>query len=474
MSFEPIGAIAVLIGLLMLRLGPGFGIWAIAMSCLLGAAAVVKLPMLGDASVLPAHFLSLFFVLSILLRPAMRAAALRSLQYPGPGFLFAGFVIYGVLSALFLPRIFADMTHVYSLSRMGEFVGIVATPLQPRASNITQAAYLFGNLVMFAAAAGYIASGGARNAARAFVGAGVALLCFAALDLATYHTGNGEALALIRNANYRILGDGEIGGFKRIVGSFTEAGAYAYAAIGLYAFSLQLWLTGQWPRLTGTVAILLLSTILLSTSSMAYATILTFSVITFAACLGRLAGNRATAQGAIYLFASPVILLMLVVGAMLVPQAWAAITGLFDATVVNKLASQSGVERAQWNVQAMRSFADTFYLGAGVGSVRTSSLLVAILSNTGIVGLLLFLAFLARIAFNSAPLTHSDGRIAIAGSSACIALFIAGSVSATSVDLGLPFSLFAALSAAAWQQRPAFARAPRLRAAVAGPAHGFA
>ena len=39
-----------------------------------------------------------------------------------------------------------------------------------------------------------------------------------------------------------MLNDGELGGLKRIVGSFSEAGAYSYAALGLYAFALALWL----------------------------------------------------------------------------------------------------------------------------------------------------------------------------------------------------------------------------------------
>src|SRR5258708_30598002 len=78
----------------------------------------------------------------------------------------------------------------------------------------------------------------------------VALLASAVADVTTHYTGTEFLLSWLRNANYRMLESGEIGGFKRIVGTFTEAGAFSYAAIGFYAFSLSLCLDARRTRIT--------------------------------------------------------------------------------------------------------------------------------------------------------------------------------------------------------------------------------
>ena len=89
------------------------------------------------------------------------------------------FVVYGCISAFFLPRIFADLTYVFSLARYGEEVGIQVLPLAPRASNITQAAYLVGDLVCFAVVAAYARTGGATIIARSIVLTAILCLVFA-------------------------------------------------------------------------------------------------------------------------------------------------------------------------------------------------------------------------------------------------------------------------------------------------------
>jgi hypothetical protein len=456
MSIEPIGLIVFGAGLLILWLGPSFGILVLAATCILGAAAAVQLPALGGASVQPGLVVLAFFTFAVFRFQRLRSAGLASLAFPRTGFWLVAAVGYGVITAIFLPRIFGGMTNVFSLARNDEGVGIVTLSLAPRASNATQSLYLVADLVCFAAVAGIAKIGRARSIARAILFAAGLNLAFAFLDLATYVTGTQDYLSVIRNANYRMLESGEIQGFKRIVGSFTEAGAYSYTTIGFYAFSISLWLDDYRSHLLGIIAGLSLLTLLLSTSSMAYLTLAIFSLILYASCVRRLFGGQASDRHFAYFLFAPIVLAGFVAGAVLVPALWNKITALFEFTITSKLSTQSGIERMQWNEHALASFFDTYGFGAGVGSIRASSFLVAVLANCGILGLLLFSAFFASIIFPSRPALSTDPNDSIvrAGAMACVALLLAATVSAGSVDLGLYFSIFAALSANRPTTRP--------------------
>jgi hypothetical protein len=449
MTLEPLGWFFLPLGVLTLWRGPSLGLFLLCPATLLGAAAAIKLPAVGGASIQPAHLLLGFLTISVLRERSLWQVALRSLAFPNAGFWFALFVAYGCMSALFLPRIFAGLTYVFSLARFGDDVGIQLLPLAPRSSNITQAAYLIGNFVCFAVVAAYARMGGLSIIARSIVLTAVLCLVFAAADLLTYVTNTQYLLSFIRNANYRMLSDGEIGGLKRIVGSFSEAGAYSYAALALYAFVLALWLEAYPMKRLGLLCSLLLATILLSTSSTAYAAVLVFSLITLLGCLSRSAHSKATSRQMSYVGLTFLVLPIILMATMLLSSVWSTITALFDATIANKLGSQSGVERMLWNEQALVTFLDTSGMGAGVGSVRASSFIVALAASVGVPGVLLFAAFLFSLWRTASIHTNSSSLEPIvirAGSAACLAQFIAATISAAGTDLGLFFSIVAGLA----------------------------
>lgn len=451
MQIEPIGILTAILGLAILAVGPVFGLYALTATALLGAAAAVKMPALGDASIMPSHLIIPFFLVSVLRSRHLRAAMLAAMTFPRAGYWFLVAILFGAVSAIFLPRIFAGATMVYSLTRSGIDVGVVMTPLAPRASNITQTVYLLGDVACFAAVAALAQAGKARHVLAALLLAAALHLGFAALDLATFATGTGDVLALIRNANYRMLNEGVVGGFKRIVGSFTEASAFAYVAIGFYALCLQLWLRGVSTWLTGLLAAGQALTLVLSTSSAAYAAFAAYNLVTYAGCLRRsFAGRGGDWRTNSFLVAAPLFVVLIVLGLMLIPSVWTMVTGLFDATVANKMTSQSGVERTRWNAYALQSFIDTFGIGSGVGSVRASSFLVALVANVGIVGTLLYGAFLVQLLpkAGSAPMRAGAEPERQAARSACLAVLIAATVSLGSIDLGLFFVFLAALASA--------------------------
>jgi hypothetical protein len=445
------GYIIVLLGILSIAYGVRLAIGALSLSTLFGAAAALQLPWLGGASIQPGHLMVLFFVASALLRPVQTQAALASIAYPGPGFWFAAYVLFSVASAFFLPRIFAGATLVYSSARdVSGTMSTVASPLSPGTSNVTQAIYLLSDLACVAVVAGLARLGYASMIARSLIVTAMACLFFALLDIATFLTGQSQLLDFIRNANYTMHTAETIVGFKRIVGSFPEASAYAGAALVLFSFTFLLWLERFTSRLAGLAAGSIGITILMCTSTTAYIAGLFVLCILVLFSMKRLLGGRAGVPHTSFLIVTLFIVPCVIVTIMQMPDVSNSITELVDATFTDKLESQSGEERTSWNTLALISFVETSTFGAGLGTVRASSFIAALLSNVGLCGTLLFAVFLYSLL--TAARRHPSGNrqdraIGIAAVFASIAQIAVAMISGSSTDLGLLFSITAGLAA---------------------------
>jgi hypothetical protein len=191
--------------------------------------------------------------------------------------------------------------------------------------------------------------------------------------------------------------------------------------------------------------------LLLSTSTTGYASLFIFSLLVLATCLSRSSTGSATPRQIFYVGLAFLVLPILLLAAMLLSDLWNTLAGLFDATVVTKLESPSGVERMLWNEQALVTFLDTVGWGAGVGSVRASSFIVALAAAVGVPGVFLFGAFLFRLwraPATQIPLKVPDAVVMRAAAMACFAQFIAAMVSAGGTDLGLYFSMMAGVASA--------------------------
>jgi hypothetical protein len=144
----------------------------------------------------------------------------------------------------------------------------------------------------------------------------------------------------------------------------------------------------------------------------------------------------------------------LAVGVLLALQlsepTWAAVTDMVDKILFNKLGSDSGVERMRWNQQAMVNFIDTDGFGAGVGSVRASSLPIAVLSNIGVIGAITYGVFICGIFVSGARRWSTPFESACQSASrwVCFTLLSCALVAGGGVDLGLQFCLFAGLACA--------------------------
>jgi hypothetical protein len=446
MTVELIGLIALAAGITSIFLGPAFITNVFLAFTLLGAAAASVLESLGGTNISPGHLLLAFLCIKLLTSRDISHAAAQGAVIGRPGFWLLMTLIYATISAFLMPRLFYGQTEVFLVRALDPH----SVPLAPTMSNLTQSIYLTADFVCFIVLYGYASKPAGRKvlANAAFVCV-ILNLIFGALDLLTYFTGTTELFAFIRNANYSMLSDTEVAGFKRIVGSFSEASSFAYATNGYLGFSLQLWLLGVRVRLSGAMSLLSLLALVFSTSTTAYVGLGALLVFFYLQIVARaMQSNKLTPQMMFFLVGAPILFLILVIAIALNDNSAAYMKSLLDEMVFNKMSTDSGIERSSWNRQGIQNFFDTFGFGVGNGSVRTSSFPIAVLASLGIIGSFLLSMFLismifGRNRFGGDPLDNAYRR---AARSACIAWLISASVSGALVDLGLPFFAFAALA----------------------------
>jgi hypothetical protein len=448
MTIEVIGILSVLVGLIGLYRPLSFTVIVFLCSTLLGASAATVLEALGGTNVQPAHLLLGFLVVRIFHDKRMKAAAKEGLTFGRPALWLLCSVVYCVISAYFMPRLFAGATEVFPV----RLSSTQSVPLSPVMANLTQTIYFIGNFCCFIAIYAYAHdSVGKRVLGAAAVLAAALNLVFAGLDLLTYFTNTTELLSFIRNANYSMLGDSEVVGFKRIVGSFPEASSFGAVTLGYFAFVQRLWLLGIRTRVTGVLAALSVLALVFSTSTTAYVGLASFIILSYLAVAFSVLQGRATRQMILFLIVGPVVLVCGLIAIALNEVASDYVQFLVDTMVLNKMQTASGIERSMWNTQAIQSFLDTSLLGVGNGSTRASSFPLVVLANLGLIGSLLFGAFflallLSRLSVRAQPFI--DDGYQQAGKAACIAILVGSTLAGTLIDLGLAFYLFAGLACA--------------------------
>jgi hypothetical protein len=447
MTFSMVGGIFFAISLPFLFLDQRYTAFLLIASTVFGSTAVVQVSALGGASILFSQLCLLIFVLSILFdndtQTAFFAVFYRSLATKW----LTLFTIVIFASAIFYPIIFRGQTVVFPLRpllRATEMLG-------PVSSNVTQALYGCGNLLSFAAVLAFVQLKNASEIIhRAIVFAAILHVVTGFIGLLSPYFGMADALEVMRTASYSLLANSEEQGFRRITGLFPEASSYANYAVVLLFYLLAYWIVSVGAIIELCVAIALILMLLLSTSSTAYASI-------FAAVVG-IAGYFIcnVARGSIYvrllwIMASLYVLAVVVTSAIgFAPDAFFPITHLFDETVLGKLNSGSGIERSMWNRQALDNFIDTYGIGIGIGSSRTSSWILALMANLGVPGIVLFAGFFLSVIKarpqrgDATPDSIAIGKAAKAG---CCGALVSASISGAVVDLGILFYIIAAVAA---------------------------
>jgi hypothetical protein len=447
MTVEIIGIITLAVAFIGLFCDPSFIVTAFFFATLLGSAAAFILESVGGLSISPSHFLLGFVALKLLIDKTILQRTIRAIAPGRPGFWLLLAVVYGLVSAYFMPRIFAGQTSVFPVRI---YLNTVTLPLEPTMANLTQSIYFVADFMTFALIYGYGGSlSGYRVIGNAALACVVLNLLFAVLDLVTYLTGTAELLAFIRNANYGLMAEAEMSGFKRIVGSFIEASGFAAATLGYFAFTFRLWLLGVRPLLTSSLSLLSLMALIFATSTTGYVGLVGFGLFVYIQTGLRAAQRPLTPQMLAFMVSGPFIVLLIVVAVAQNADTSRYFQNLLDTMILDKMSTQSGLERSAWNQQALLNFLDTFGFGAGLGSLRASSFPIVVVASFGLVGTSIFGLFFINLLF-SRPTKQAgfsmEEATRQAAKSACIAWLITSTVSGALTDLGVSFYAFAALA----------------------------
>ncbi|MDI7862989.1 hypothetical protein MRS76_13580 [Rhizobiaceae bacterium n13] len=446
MGIEPIGMFTVLLGLYCLALGPDASIRVFVPLALLGAAAAF---VLGSASVQPAHLFLMFVALTVFRGKGGMGPALRTLQFGSPGFWLACLVVYGALTAYFAPRLFADATAIIPLGVSEHPMSGGGVPLGPVSSNLTQTVYLVADLLCFMM---IVTVGSTPGGFRAIVAGLLAYaffnIVFALLDLVTSAVGAQDMLQFMRNAQYTFHDNETVNGMKRIVGSWPEASAFAGTTLGAFGFTATMWLCRRASRWTGPLGLLSLIFIILSTSSTGLVAAPICLVILYATAVMRSGVGADCSHSSMTVVFVPLLVTVSALVIVLHEEIYNTVHNYVDLLILSKATSSSAIERGSWNTYGLQNFIDTFGFGAGLGTARTSSFPVALLSNVGVPGTLFFLLFAVTAlgSTNAAARTFvSDVRLS--ARNGCLCLLVGSFVAGPTVDLGLLFFVLAGLAA---------------------------
>lgn len=391
------GIVVLAVGLVIALVRPGATMWVAVLATLFGGSAAISLPALGGATVAPAYLSLGLLAMALFLRGRLTSPTI-ALTPDQPGFFLGLLMIWAVAAAVLLPRLFAGDVEVIPLSRGGEggpAVGI----LVPNSGNITQSVYALGGLATFCLTTTFVrmARGYERFGKAMLVLAGLNLLA-AAVDQLGYYAGLGNLLEPFHTAGYNFMTESTVGGFiKRINGTFSEASAFAGFTLPLFAFCYGLYRRGIQTRATGTLAALSLVAVLLATSTAGYVGLGLYLALIALRTVWQAVAGGGRRDLAHALRMSALGLVVVAVIAVLAPVVVEQARLLFESMIVNKVDSDSADERGMWNAVSFEAFLGSWGLGTGLGSTRASSYPIVLLSNLGVPGAFLFLAFVVAV-----------------------------------------------------------------------------
>ncbi|EUB99548.1 hypothetical protein PMI07_005829 [Rhizobium sp. CF080] len=454
MSLEPIGIFTLALGVLCLLLGSSSTVIVFVTLTVFGAAAAI---LAGSASIQPAHLFLGFLAFSTLSFQRDFAVALAEFKFPKPAFWLTCLLFYGAAAGFFAPRLFAGATNIIPLGTSDYPSTGGAVPLGPVSSNFTQAVYLAADLLTFVLMACIGSTErGFRAIAIGVAGFSVANAAFAILDLATYGTSMQSLFGYIRNAQYVFHDEDVVAGVKRVVGSWPEASAFAGMSLASIGFTGTMWLCGRNSRLNGSLFLISVFLVVRSTSSTGLFALPLCCVLLFLTAAGRGIGSTASTwrSTTTVVFVPPLLVTVALVLA-LDNDLYRKIYDYVDLLLLSKSTSSSAMVRGSWNLYAYQNFIDSFGLGVGLGTSRTSSFIFALLSNVGVPGTIFFFLFVLSVLLRQRSLPRSGtSDIQLSARNGCICIMIGALVAGPTVDLGLLFFILAGL---AWA-RPATAR----------------
>lgn len=448
MEFSIVGAIVVGILLLISRRFGGI-IFALIAALAFGATSFVSITALGGSSPLIYTIMQMMLIGAVVLRRSF-SRDLRTVLAEQPiAWMVVIFAIYVLMGAVLLPRLFAGQTSAFIPIRPEGRIAEV--PLFPTSGNITQSLYFFMNVLTFFAFSIILRHSNSLKPIRnGFFCLATLLVVFGIIDLGSKVAGIGDVLKPLRSASYAMLTSVEESGFFRITGSYAEASAYGAATVYVIAFIFTYW-RATLNSFALMLSIPLLILLMLSTSSTAYVGIGLISIPLFASILKSTLRGRILKQDLFLLSCGIAMILLAIAISLYNPRVLDPFWDLLNSMVLNKASSSSAQERTYWNIRSLQSFSDTGGLGIGLGSSRAASWAVAVISQLGIIGLVLIALMTACIVNKrwlraAAEIAPDDEPIARSLRAAILATLVTATMSAGSADPGILFFTGLAIS----------------------------
>ena len=425
-----VGAVVILLSFVSVVAGRLAGAALLGATIPLSASAAMILGWAGGATILCVILAAASVITRAVIEEAGGALRGKTSRAGIAAAFLVMFLFVAVVGGYALPRLFEGATEVYAMDRtvVGVTSGVMRfplTPLSPHAGNITQSTYLFLSVALCLATAS-LARRDRRYPSVVLWAATLSQSAFGLADL----VGVG-LMEHFRTATYAIAPNQSVAGFTRLIGGATEPSFFGAVSVGLCAWHL--WLHRLMGGMRHLMAGGLLAALALgSLSSTAIAVLVGVATVYM---IQRLVGSRSLgAYGGAFILAA--LGLTAAAWLMLGPFSPTLLTA-GEALFLDKLSSESGIERSAWARQSLINFSETSGLGTGLGASRANGWATAILGQTGLPGALLATGFLIAVFARRL----SPGAAALRAGA--LAMLSASMLSASRVDLGPLFFTFA-------------------------------
>lgn len=357
------------------------------------AAAAITLGGLGvQPGLVPALALIGYVMLQLALG-AQYPGQRRALRLCGPLLLVGA---WAIAASMLLPHLFRDQVYVWPQKSTPPFRIAL---LEPSASNINQDLYLVVNLLLLTLGAMILTKSDAIRvgAFKAYLISGFVAFAVAVWQLLSKvaHLPYPDAL-FYSNPGWSILTGQSMGAIPRINGSFAEPSSLGSYMAACTCCAGWLILCGHRQALLKPLFVTGIAGVLMSTSTTGIASL---AIAAGGLALGGLMSGSTRMLRKLLRFGVPLLVGVGVLGAValvLAPGAYDVLGQIFSATL-NKQSSASYDERTSTDLDNLQAALDTWGLGVGWGSSRSSSLIPGLLAGIGVPGMVGLLIFGVRL-----------------------------------------------------------------------------
>jgi len=370
-----------------------------------GSLAVIPTELTGGLTLTPSPIVALLIIYRTLFNiKGFNFFISMAFSYRKLQLLFI-FWIVCLLTTIFSPNIFSGMVEVYSVRSDGYNA---LKLLEPSYQNFSQLAYLTISIFSVFAFLKLLSNPQQRiHAWSALCFGALIVLTTGFLDFFSQYFALNIFLEPLRTATYALLTDVTILDTRRVIGLMPEASSFGSLCIFFLSFLyfLRPLISNSWlrNRICPILIIFLIFFVCISTSSAAYISLSIFFVLAIILLIIKrflprpYSSIKSRSFNIFWILYVGLFVVCLVF--LLNPSLFDTVIELLDELIFKKTESESFVERSQWTKASWDSLFNTWGLGVGIGSTRSSNFAAAIFSNTGVIGGILYFSFLINLFF---------------------------------------------------------------------------